>query len=179
MDASLLKLLDICHEQQLWSKTIQLKRNQILKSAGSIDQNMYWIVEGSLRIFIQEGLEEHTIRFGYQNNLITALDSFITGESSDLVIQSLKKTTLKVIPKSKLQEAIETSEELKIFWTRLLEQMLVQQLEREKDLLLASPAERFKRVHQRSPQLFQEIPLKYIANYLRMTPETLSRIKKS
>jgi len=60
-----------------------------------------------------------------------------------------------------------------------LEQLTLQQLEREKDILTSSPLERYKRVLKRSPQLFQEIPNKYIADYLRMTPETLSRIKKS
>ena len=60
-----------------------------------------------------------------------------------------------------------------------MEQLILQQLEREKDILTSSPIERYKRVLKRSPQLFQEIPNKYIADYLRMTPETLSRIKKS
>jgi len=63
-------------------------------------------------------------------------------------------------------------------WQRILEQLIYQQFEREIDLLTASPVERYKRVLARSPQLFQEIPGKYIASYLRMTPETLSRIKK-
>jgi hypothetical protein len=56
---------------------------------------------------------------------------------------------------------------------------VLQQMERERDILTSSPLERYKRVLERSPQLFQEIPNKYIASYLRMTPETLSRIKKS
>jgi CRP-like cAMP-binding protein len=60
-----------------------------------------------------------------------------------------------------------------------MEQLIYQQLEREKDLLTSSPTERYAKVKQRSPQLFQEIPHKYIASYLRMTPETLSRLKKS
>ena len=52
-------------------------------------------------------------------------------------------------------------------------------MERERDILTSSPLERYNRVLKRSPLLFQEIPNKYIADYLRMTPETLSRIKKS
>ena len=42
----------------------------------------------------------------------------------------------------------------------------LQQIEREKDLLMTSPKERFQKVHKRSPHLFQEIPNKYIASYL-------------
>jgi CRP/FNR family transcriptional regulator, anaerobic regulatory protein len=55
--------------------------------------------------------------------------------------------------------------------------LVVQQMQRELDLLTASPIERYRRVIARSPQLFQEVPLKYIADYLRMTPETLSRLR--
>ena len=51
--------------------------------------------------------------------------------------------------------------------------------ELENDLIIYSPQKRFERVFKRSPQLFQEIPQKYIASYLRMTPETLSRILKN
>jgi hypothetical protein len=58
-----------------------------------------------------------------------------------------------------------------------LEDLVLQQLEREKDLLINAPAERYERVLKRSPKLFQEVPNKYIANYLRMSPETLSRLK--
>ncbi len=56
--------------------------------------------------------------------------------------------------------------------------LTLQQLEREIDILTKSPKERYERVLRRSPQLFQEIPNKHIANYLRMSPETLSRLKK-
>ena len=45
--------------------------------------------------------------------------------------------------------------------------------------LISSPKERYERVLKRSPQLFQEIPNKHIANYLRMSAETLSRLKNS
>ncbi|MCY7291948.1 MAG: Crp/Fnr family transcriptional regulator, partial [Ferruginibacter sp.] len=61
----------------------------------------------------------------------------------------------------------------------LMENLVTQQIDREIDLLITSPAERLKRVLARSPNLFQEIPLKYIASYLRMKPETLSRIRNS
>ena len=61
----------------------------------------------------------------------------------------------------------------------LIENLIVQQLEREIDILTTSPEERYNRVLKRSPKLFQQIPAKYIASYLRMTPETLSRIRKS
>ena len=76
-------------------------------------------------------------------------------------------------------EFMQSSPENSTTWQLMLEQLVLQQMERERDILTVSPLERYKRVLKRSPQLFQEIPHKYIASYLRMTPETLSRIKKS
>ena len=74
---------------------------------------------------------------------------------------------------------INTSQASMQQYIELLEAMVLQQMDREIDLLTVSPVERLNRVLLRSPHLFQEIPLKYIASYLRMTPETLSRIRNS
>jgi hypothetical protein len=66
-----------------------------------------------------------------------------------------------------------------LYWQSVLESLILQQMNREIDLLISSPKERFDRVLARSPRLFQEVASRYIANYLRMKPETLSRLKKS
>lgn len=62
-------------------------------------------------------------------------------------------------------------------WIKILENLVLQQMEREIDILTNSPRERYERVLKRSPHLFQEIPNRHIANYLRMSAETLSRLK--
>ena len=163
----------------LWSSDLELGRNEYVKVQGSLDTNLYWVAKGSLRIFVVSENEEHTIRFGYKDNFIAALDSFLNEKPSDLYIQALKKTKLKVIGKSAFTNYIKSSPENMEKWQLILEQLVLQQMERERDILTVSPVERYRRVLMRSPQLFQEIPSKYIASYLRMTPETLSRIKKS
>ena len=172
-------IIDEIQAQDLWEKEIQLKRNEFLKIRGSMDTTLYYIVNGSLRIFIEEEFVEHTIRFGYSGELVTALDSFITETSSNLYIQALKKTSLKAISKKSYTAFINATERNKEQWLKVLEGFVYQQMEREQDLLLSSPKRRYHRVLERSPRLFQEIPNKYIAAYLRMSPETLSRLKKS
>ena len=165
--------------QGLWNNQLIVNRNDFLKLSGSIDTNLYYILSGSLKIFINHKDEEHIIRFGYQDNFIASLDSFITEKPSDFNIQAIKKTELNVISKSSFMSFIQQDIENRILWDQILGQLIVDQLEREKDILINSPMDRFQRVFKRSPQLFQEIPNKHIASYLRMTPETLSRLKKS
>ena len=163
---------------ELSDKEITIDRNEFLKVKGSIDNNLYYIESGSLRIFVLDDYEEQTIRFGYKENLIVSLDSFLTGKPSDLYIQAIKKTVVKVIAKEQIEKFLET-ENNRNLWTQILENLVLQQMEREIDILTNSPKERYERVLKRSLQLFQEIPNRHIANYLRMSAETLSRLKKS
>lgn len=163
---------------ELSDTTITLERNEFLKVKGTIDTNVYYVESGSLRIFVLNNDEEQVIRFGYEKNLITALDSYLSGKPSDLYIQALKKTVVRVITKAQIEEFLK-EESHWLLWVKILEDFVLQQMEREIDILTASAKERYNRVLKRSPQLFQQIPDKHIANYLRMTPETLSRLKKS
>jgi CRP-like cAMP-binding protein len=163
---------------ELSDKTITLERNEFLKVKGTIDTNVYYVENGSLRIFVMDNDEEQIIRFGYEKNLVTALDSYLSGKPSDLYIQALKKTVVRVISKAQIEEFLK-EEHNRLLWVKILADLVLQQMEREIDILTSSPKERYNRVLKRSPQLFQQIPNKHIANYLRMTPETLSRLKKS
>lgn len=169
----------LIEENCLVEKTLTLERGEFLKVNGSIDTNIYLIDAGSVRVFIMDEYEEQIIRFGYQGDIIVAVDSFLTESPSSIYMQCLKRTVLRVVQKSKFMAIIHSNIENLKLWNSILEFLILQQMEREKDILTASPQERFKRVLKRSPQLFQEIPNKYIASYLRMTPETLSRLKKS
>lgn len=146
---------------------------------GQAEQSIYFIESGAVRVFHVTEFEEQTIRFGYEGSMITSLSSFITGKPSEFYMEALRKTYIRVIPKHSLFEIIHESSETLYQYNKLLETLIVQQMEREIDLLTESPTKRLQRVLHRSPNLFQEIPLKYIASYLRMTPETLSRIRNS
>lgn len=173
------KLREQISQAGLWQEIKTIERNDYLMVAGTTENALYFILEGSVRIFMIEEQEEHTIRFGYKNSLITALDSFLNNQKTVFYLQAIKKTRYQSISKKDFFELIDKNNENKNLWIKLLETFVIQQMERETDLLTNSPEERYRRVLKRSPQLFQEIPHKYIASYLRMSPETLSRLKKS
>lgn len=174
-----MELLNFLDENNLWKETKEFKRNEFLIQDGSIENNLYFVLEGSVRIFIRHEDEEKTIRFGYKNSIITALDSFLMDTPTLFNIQAIKKSTIKLLDKNTFNQLIEKHTSIREIWNKNLESLAVQQIEREIDILTNSPKERYLRVLKRSPQLFQEIPNKHIASYLRMSPETLSRMKKN
>ena len=60
-------------QKNLWDNRLELSRKEYLKVKGSIDTNLYFVVNGSLRIYVLEEFEENIIRFGYKNNFIEFL----------------------------------------------------------------------------------------------------------
>jgi len=164
----------------LWQEDeLLLKRNGILHPAGTIANNIYFVTDGALRIYYENDSGENTIRFAYKGSLFTLLDSFLTGNPSVYAVEALRKSSLKVMPKNAFIAFINGDAHNLKLWNMLLSHTIASLLERETDLLATTPKERYERVLLRSPQLFQHIPHKHIASYLRMAPETLSRLRKS
>lgn len=154
-------------------------KGEFILREGEVEKNLYFIESGAIRVFLLSEYEEQSIRFGFENSIINSLSSYFRASPSEFYIEAIRKTTLRVISKQRVTEIANKDIYSLTGYKCLLETVITQQIEREIDLLTVSPTERLKRVLQRSPDLFQQIPLKYIASYLRMTPETLSRIRNS
>lgn len=176
---ALQKLLQELESESVPWEERSFNRNEMLIQPGMVENNIYIIMSGAIRAFYVSEFEEHTIRLAYQGSIFTALDSFISGKPTELYLQCIRESTARAIKKSAFMNFIHASSNRMMAYQKLLEEFVLQQMEREIDILTYSPTERYNRVLARSPRLFQEIPSKYIASYLRMTPETLSRLKKS
>lgn len=173
------QLEQLISTHHLWEQEKTFARNTYLVTKGTISTQVFFITQGSCRVFIHDGEEEKTIRFGYKNSFIVTLDSYLSNKPTFFQMQAIKQCQVKIVSKAALEKLLHQDLAHTLLWQQILQALIYQQLEREVDILTTSPQERYNRVFARSPQLFQEIPHKYIASYLRMTPETLSRLKKS
>ena len=169
-------LIDFSLLEPLVYNSIELSRGDLWVTEGKCSDDIAWVESGVLKVFIRDLEQEQIIRFAYQHNVVTPLDSFLDGRNTSYNIEALKKSKIKLIKKKDLKGLIEKIENGKDMYIGLLENLILKQLEREVDILTNDPRQRVANVLKRSPQLFQEVPHKYIASYLRMTPETLSRI---
>src|SRR5690554_390930 len=157
----------------------ELSRNEILIAAGHRETHCYLVMSGALRVVYQSESQNHIIRFGYSGSILTSLPAFFDQSPSLFDIVAIRKTVIKCFEIKALLRFLESSVQYQKTYQTILQDLIKQQVEREIDLLTPDPHDRFKRVLNRSPNLFNEIPAVYIANYLRMTPEHLSRIRKS
>jgi CRP-like cAMP-binding protein len=161
----------------LWKRQVLLKRHDFLVRAGQVEHNLYFVTSGVLRIYYPQQNEEICVGFGYANNLVCSFPSFVANQPSEYCLQALKKCELLALSRADFTAFMECNAPFARFWRQELERVLVGRIEREIDLLLPEPERRLARLLARSPHIFQLVPKKYIASYLRMTPETLSRLR--
>lgn len=155
--------------------SLEYKKGHILTAEGEVEHNLYFIEDGAIKIYYQSELAEHIVRLGYNGSILNSLSSFLNRKPSELFIETIRESKVKTLKRNQVIEIISQGQG----YSEFLEGLLIQQLDREIDLLHDLPLQRLERVLKRSPNLFQHVPLKYIASYLRMSPETLSRIRNS
>jgi CRP-like cAMP-binding protein len=161
-----------------WQQRLQLRRGDFLVQPGQVEQRLCLVQQGLLRLYFPMAPGEETcVGFGHPGSLLCSFPSFVTGQPSDYGIQALRQSELLAITRTDFLEFVARSPALGQFWCTALERALVGRMEHEIDLLLPDPAQRLARLRQRSPHIFQLVPRKYLASYLRMTPETLSRLR--
>ncbi|OAV43461.1 Crp/Fnr family transcriptional regulator [Lewinella sp. 4G2] len=178
MPSPLQQLKDYLREEEMWEGRTTLKRGDFLHQPGDRNDTIYLVETGTIQVYVvTNGGEEQIIRFAYPGDVYSAIDCLLTGRPTILSARAIRACTLLSLPGRMYRERILGNPKAAQLWQQVSAWMLVGQLDREIDLLIKNPAERYRRVLERSPQLFQEIPARYIANYLRMTPETLSHIR--
>lgn len=155
------------------------RRGDLVKVAGTRDTNVYFIISGSVKAYFINNDEERILYFGYEDSIITSLDSFISNSKSKIEIKAIKKTEVYCLAKKDFEFFLNSNVAYLKLWNQVLGDIILYQFQREQELLLNSPEERYSRALERNPDIFQKIPNKHIASYLRMAPETLSRLKKS
>ena len=160
-----------------WNRPVELKRNDFLIKKDQTESSLFFVLNGSMRIYFPHQDDEICVGFAHDNNLICSYPSFILNKPSEYYIQALAKTEMMAINRSDFYSLFDAYRSIERAWRMLEEEALIGKIEREVEMLTFTPEERYHRLIKRSPHIFQIIPRKYIASYLRMTPETLSRIR--
>ncbi|MBS9461244.1 Crp/Fnr family transcriptional regulator [Flagellimonas sp. 389] len=155
-----------------------LKKNATLIKIGEVENYLSFISEGIVRYYIPQEESDLTFGFLFENEFVTAYDSFITRTPSPYQIETLTNTTLWRISFQDLQEVYKKTESGNIIGRRMAENMFLIKSKRELALLSKTAEERYLDLFRERPKLLKQIPLKYIASYIGVTPQALSRIRK-
>ncbi len=154
------------------------KKKELFITEGKVCREVAFIVKGSFRYFQTiDGMEVSTF-FSFENNWVSAYSSFLSKTNSSVSIEAMEDATLFVLSYDDLQYLYQHHPSAERFG-RLMAEYLINCLEeRTYSLLLKTPKERYLKALTDNRTYFERVPLHYIASYLGIAPESLSRIRK-
>jgi len=152
------------------------KNEKILKE-GEVCENIYWIVKGLVRQFYYKNGKELTEYMATENNIVMCIESLFMEQPTRLQIVTIEPTLLYALPKKVLEQVAMKSVNIQILYRKILEESLILSQIHADMLRFESAQDRYQKLVKRQPQLVLRAPLVYIASYLQMTPETLSRVR--
>lgn len=153
------------------------KKSELLK-AGQIEKHLSFIEKGIIRFYMSETLEDKTFSFSFSNNFVSAYDSFITQQPCTYNVETLTNSILWSITYNDLQHVYKETEIGNTIGRLASEALFLKKSKRELSLLHDTAEERYLKLFAEQPHLLLQIPLKYIASYIGITPQALSRIRK-
>lgn len=152
-------------------------KNELILREGEVCKNIYWVVKGLVRQFYFKNKKELTEYMATENNICMCIESLFREEPTNLQIVALEPTILYLLPKAALEQVAMKSVNIQILYRKILEESLILSQIRADMLRFESAQGRYLKLVKRQPQLVLRAPLVYIASYLQMTPETLSRVR--
>lgn len=155
------------------------KRGAILLQAGEPASEVFFVIKGVLhQFFLDESGTEKSCNFAFENEFITDLESFSKQQASTSHIKALTETSVLCLSCKDLGMLLRELPAVAVFFRILVERIAAESMERTKSLLGYTPQKRFIALAEARPDIFQRVPQRYIAQYLGITPESLSRIRK-
>jgi len=155
----------------------KLSKNEHFLKQDEICNKMGFVCKGYTRLyFLIEG-EEQTKDFCFENTFTGSLASFLSCKPSAFNVISMEETMLLTIEYDALMRLYDQYMCWNTFGRILAEEFSIRKENREVTFLLNTPEKRYQDVAEKYPYIIQRVPLKMIASYLNMTPETLSRIR--
>ncbi len=153
-------------------------RGAFVCAVGQVEQHFYIVQHGVQRLSFPHDGNDVCVGFAYDGSWSGEYTSFVTRTPARFDVIAMTDSVLLGIHYDELQILFRELPVMERFGRLILEELLVGRAMREIEQLSMSAEERYDRLLERSPHLLQLVPQKDIASYLRMTPETFSRLRR-
>jgi CRP/FNR family transcriptional regulator, anaerobic regulatory protein len=168
--------IQIC--KQYFELKVSIK-NSIVEEENKIPKHLYFITKGFMRLFYyDENGDEVTTFIASPKSVITSVLNFINEKKSNENLECITDCEFYRIERNKLAELIEINENFKKFSLVIFEKAMSTTQLRANDFATLTAELRYKKLLEQQPEIIQNVPIQYIASYLGIKPQSLSRIRK-
>lgn len=158
---------------------VQFPPKSIIEAEGKVAKYLYYIVSGYLRLYhYNENGEEITTHINCPPGFFTSYSSFINKQLSDENVACVTACELIRITKNNLDKLTTESPVMKDFSISIFQESISYNERRSRELATLTAEQRYIKLMEEHPDILQHVPIIYIASFLGMKPESLSRIRR-
>ncbi|WP_255607031.1 Crp/Fnr family transcriptional regulator [Pedobacter polysacchareus] len=154
-------------------------KNRILEEEGKVPKYLYYIVSGYLRLFhYNENGDEVTTHINCPPGFFTSYFNFINECKSPENVECITECELLRITKADLEMLTKKNMAMKDFSIEVLQEAIIYNEKRSVELASLTAEQRYLKLIENYPGILHNVPITYIASFLGMKPESLSRIRR-
>ena len=158
-------------------RPLAFPKGHTLLREGSVNQSLYFISKGIARLYYYKQDREVTEWLALDGSFFFSIRSFFERSPSLISIQLLEPSELFALDHDDLMRFCDQHHEVeKLFRHMVTRSLLLSQIRME-SIQLESAQQRYQSLLARNPDIVQRVPLAYIASFLGITQETLSRVR--
>ena len=154
-------------------------KGEMILTEGEICSDIIYIEKGLAREFYTKNNKEVTEYMAVEGSIMMSIESLFKEQPSHIQIEAIEPCVIYALPKKRLEEVALHNVNIQILYRKILEESLILSQVHADLVRFESAENRYRRLCKLSPQLALRAPLVYIASYLQMTPETLSRVRST
>ena len=158
---------------------MKFARGEKVVESGDVSDAIYYVERGMVREFYFKNNKSVTEYLAADGTIVMSIESLFREEPSKLVIEALEPTIVYALPKKRLEEVALHNVNIQILYRKILEESLIISQRRADLLRFESAKDRYLKLCKLNPKVIMKAPLVYVASYLQMTPETLSRVRSA
>lgn len=155
-----------------------IKKGDHFLSEGQVCRSVAMIKSGLVRYYINDDGDEGTYYFGSEGDFVCDYESFLPQAPTNKNIQALEDTWLYVISYDGLQQLYKELKEGERLGRLAIEQVFVNNIQQLSSFYKDSAEVRYQRFLKMYAAITQRVPQYYIASYVGIKPQSLSRIRK-
>lgn len=156
---------------------MKFAKGEMILSEGEVCENIYYIERGLIRQFYFKNGKQITEHLGEDRTIFMCIESLFREEPTKLQVEAIEPTTVYALPKQRLEQVALHNVNIQILYRKILEESLIISQVHADLVRFETAQDRYKKMCKLCPQVILRAPLVYIASYLQMTPETLSRVR--
>lgn len=156
---------------------IAFEKEKTIKESNTTEKYLYFILSGSGGILLWNKNNFVCIDLCYENDFFGDYMSFLSGQPSPIEIVTFEKSEFLRIPKHNFDKLSYGSDYADKICRYAAEGLFIHKQNQQIDILTKTAKARYVELLQKQPKIFQRTPQKYIASYLGVTPQSLSRIR--